>query len=269
MTDILPLSIIMPTYNRGHLIGRMMQSALSQSFLEYEFVIIDDGSTDNTESVVKQYQDERIVYCKHAQNQGVSVARNYGIQRAKGQYITFVDSDDYLVGDLYTEMYNQATETEADICINRYAKNMDGFEVKYVSPFEYSFIRTHSILYTRKLLLERQLLFPSGIQCGEDVYFLLCALLEASSVIEIKQAARYQYCQHNGKERLTRQENMYSQVMEMMSLLKCELQLRSPVRWQVYMKWLVKHYRKVFMSLVTDKSKLYNITDFCDSLTHD
>lgn len=90
------VSIIIPTYNRAHLIERAVKSALNQTYQDFEIIIIDDGSTDNTETVINKFQqkDNRIVYLKHGKNRGGSTARNTGINASRGEYTAFLDSDD-------------------------------------------------------------------------------------------------------------------------------------------------------------------------------
>lgn len=88
------VSVIIPTYNRAHLIGRSIQSVLDQTYRDFEIIVVDDGSTDNTENVVKTFNDSRIRHIKHKDNRGGSAARNTGIKLAKGGYIAFQDSDD-------------------------------------------------------------------------------------------------------------------------------------------------------------------------------
>ena len=88
------VSVIMPTYNRAHLLPRAIKSVLSQTFKDFELIIIDGGSIDNTEDVVKSFKDPRIIYINQGINQGISAAKNVGIMKAKGKYIAFIDSDD-------------------------------------------------------------------------------------------------------------------------------------------------------------------------------
>lgn len=87
-------SIILPTYNRAHFLPKAIESVLTQTFKDWELIIVDDGSTDNTKEVVANYQDSRIRYI-YQKNQERSAARNNGIDQAKGNYICFLDSDDY------------------------------------------------------------------------------------------------------------------------------------------------------------------------------
>ncbi len=87
-------SIITPTHNRGHLIAETIQSVLAQTHSDFEHIIIDDGSTDNTETVVKGFQDPRIKYYKYPKQEKRSILRNEGIRKATGEYISILDSDD-------------------------------------------------------------------------------------------------------------------------------------------------------------------------------
>ncbi len=87
------VSVIIPTYNRESTIEKSLQSVMNQTYKNIEIIVIDDGSTDNTENIVKDIQDERILYIKQ-ENKGVSRARNTGILNSKGEYIAFQDSDD-------------------------------------------------------------------------------------------------------------------------------------------------------------------------------
>ncbi len=88
------VSVIIPTYNRAHLVGRAIQSVLDQTYRDFELIIVDDCSTDNTYEVVTGFHDERLRYIRHDKNRGASAARNTGIREARGRYVAFQDSDD-------------------------------------------------------------------------------------------------------------------------------------------------------------------------------
>jgi len=88
------VSVIVPTYNRAHSLPRTVESVLSQTLEDLELIIVDDASDDDTASVVASYDDDRIRFFEHDENQGASAARNTGIEHAEGEYMAFLDSDD-------------------------------------------------------------------------------------------------------------------------------------------------------------------------------
>ena len=93
------VSVILPTYNRKDLVAKSIQSVLDQTYRDFELIIIDDASTDGTEEVIKEFSDPRILFRKHTENKGGAVARNTGINAAKGAFIAFQDSDDVWLPD--------------------------------------------------------------------------------------------------------------------------------------------------------------------------
>ena len=88
------ISIIIPTYNRAKTIERAVSSVLTQTIGEIECIVVDDCSTDNTQEIIRSIDDDRVVYIRHERNKNASVARNTGIELAKGEYFAFQDSDD-------------------------------------------------------------------------------------------------------------------------------------------------------------------------------
>jgi len=89
------VSVIIPTYNRAHLVAESIQSVLDQTFTDFEIIVVDDGSTDNTKEVVDAFRDQRIRYT-YQENQGVVVASNRGFELSRGEYIALFSSDDIL-----------------------------------------------------------------------------------------------------------------------------------------------------------------------------
>lgn len=88
------VSVIIPAYNRANTITRAINSVLNQTYRNFEIIIVDDGSLDNTKQFVESIKDKRIVYIRHSCNKGGSASRNTGIKIANGQYVAFLDSDD-------------------------------------------------------------------------------------------------------------------------------------------------------------------------------
>ena len=112
------VSIVVPVYNVEKYLKRCVDSLIGQSYPNLEILLVDDGSKDSSLSICKEYElkDSRI-RALHKENEGLGLTRNYGIERATGKYITFVDSDDYLTSDAVEAMLGKAEATDADVVI--------------------------------------------------------------------------------------------------------------------------------------------------------
>lgn len=108
MNPDIHFSIIIPTYNRGHIIARTIQSALNQHYLNFEVIVVDDGGNDETEAIIKSFNHPALFYFKKA-NAERGAARNYGVTKSKGDYITFLDSDDVLYPDFLLHAFELAS----------------------------------------------------------------------------------------------------------------------------------------------------------------
>ena len=110
MKNTLLISIIIPVYNRAHLVPAAIQSVLNQTEINWELIIVDDCSTDNIKGVISEYKDERIKFFRLPLNKGNAGARNEGVRNAKGEYIFFLDSDDIMLPNAlncFTEQYSK------------------------------------------------------------------------------------------------------------------------------------------------------------------
>lgn len=119
----LKISIIIPSYNEEKNISRCLDSVMNQTFSDFEVLCVDDGSNDKTFDIIKNYseKDSRIIPLKNP-DKGVSSARNFGIENAKGDYIGFVDSDDFIQPQMYEFLYRAVTENNCDFSVCRYKK---------------------------------------------------------------------------------------------------------------------------------------------------
>ena len=111
------ISVIVPIYNVEEYLEKCLDSLVNQTLKDIEIILINDGSPDNSEAIVKKYlkkYKEKIVYHKK-KNEGQGIARNYGINLAKGDFISFVDSDDYIDLTMFEKLYNKAIEEKSDI----------------------------------------------------------------------------------------------------------------------------------------------------------
>lgn len=110
------VSVIIPTYNRGYCLHKAVTSVLEQTYKDLEVIIIDDGSTDETPSVISSFKDSRVSFIRLDDNKGVSYARNIGMKMSKGEFIAFQDSDDYWHPEKLEEQMVCMKNNNADFC---------------------------------------------------------------------------------------------------------------------------------------------------------
>ena len=162
------VSIILPTYNRAHIIEKAIQSVLNQTYQDFEIIIIDDGSKDDTEKIIRGFQekDKRIKYIRFEENKGAAAARNAGIKMSKGEYITFQDSDDEWVIDKLEKQMKIIETSSENIVVYCGFWRIDGDEKTYIPDINISnregnihkellkgnFVDTPSILLPKKNL---------------------------------------------------------------------------------------------------------------------
>lgn len=115
------ISVIIPCYNAADTIVRTLESVEEQTFKDYEVVLIDDGSLDNTKNIVTNYIKEKdnYVFLKQ-ENKGVSTARNYGLNNAKGKYIAFLDADDVYHPLFLETLFNEIEKNRTDLACSQY-----------------------------------------------------------------------------------------------------------------------------------------------------
>ena len=123
------VSIIIPVYNVELYLSKCIDSILAQSFTDWECILVDDGSKDNSGSICDNYalKDNRIKVI-HQNNSGVSVARQVGIDNVCGEYCIHIDPDDWIESNMLEELYNKAKSDDADMVICDYFKNEDGVQ---------------------------------------------------------------------------------------------------------------------------------------------
>ena len=112
------VSVIVPVYNVYAYIDKCLNTLVNQTLTDIEIIVVNDGSPDNSEEIINKYLNSfsNIVYYKK-ENGGLSDARNYGLKKAHGEYIAFIDSDDYVSYDMYEKMYNKAKSGNFDIVV--------------------------------------------------------------------------------------------------------------------------------------------------------
>ena len=174
------LSVIIPVYNVENYIDRCLNSVIEQTIEDIEIIIVNDGSTDSSQKIIEKYINQypnRIKYLEK-ENGGLSSARNFALPYAKGEYIAFLDSDDYIEKDMYEQMYNKAIEEDADLVecdfIWEYPnkKRLDiGKEYSNKKEaIEKARVVAWNKLYRREIIKKHNLKFPEGLRY-EDVEF--------------------------------------------------------------------------------------------------
>lgn len=197
------ISIIIPVYNVEEYLEQTIESILNQTLKDFELILIDDGSTDSSQDILKRYSDEydkiKVIYQK---NSGPSRARNRGIEAASGEYITFADSDDILPYNSLELRYNAAIEHNADLVIGATYK----FNSKRKWPLKTHFVgegkkdirNNKEILWTvgpwnkiYKAEVIKDLKFPEGLKYAEDQVFVIQAYLNAKNIYAIDDVIYY------------------------------------------------------------------------------
>ena len=204
-------SLILPVYNVAQYLDECVQSILRQDFKDYEVILVDDGSTDESSAMCDEYQaahaDIRVL---HKANGGLSSARNAGLELARGKYIWWIDSDDYIEDGALSCLHEACEKNRPDIVKMNYScvSDMKVRRISNLAPGLYNQAEVRSAVlekamctagrftlsawshvYRRAFLIEHKLLFVSERIVGsEDYLFNLCALLRAESVAALEQS---------------------------------------------------------------------------------
>lgn len=186
------ISIIVPVYNVEKYLDECIQSIVSQSYTDWECILIEDGSTDKSGDICDQWakQDQRIKVI-HQENQGVSVARNQGIDNAKGEFITFIDSDDWIDSEYLQTLFQPTLKQPTDLVVTGITQDYsNGNSIVYQPGHSLTFElvskdTTHFIELNQKYLLygptsnlyrsdivrQHQIRFSTNASYGEDLLF--------------------------------------------------------------------------------------------------
>lgn len=176
---MLKVTVIIPVYNTEKYLKKCLDSVCNQTLKDIEIICVNDCSTDNSLEILEEYArfDNRIKIINFKENKGVAIARNLAIEQAKGEYIGFVDSDDFVAADFFEKLYNRAKKTNSDIVMGNILeidKNNKKYDV-------YSFIRNKikqnklnfngnfsTAIYKNQLLKDYKIKFTENLAYGED-----------------------------------------------------------------------------------------------------
>lgn len=197
------VSIIIPVYNSEKYIERCLKSVISQTYKNIEIIIVDDGSTDNSFTEINKFQDKRIKYLKK-DNQGVSIARNFGIDKSAGQYLLFIDSDDYVSDEIVEQLIEKVDGLSEIVFCNNLEKwynkeegrrlfiSVDKIDKKNVIK-EIASGRAGLVcskLVSKKVISDNNIYFDENLRVGEDQLFFLKA---AENSVAFKYVDKYLY----------------------------------------------------------------------------
>lgn len=213
------ISVIIPFFNSENCIGRMLDSILSSTYIPYEILLIDDGSTDNSEQVIKEYSSRySIIKYVKKEHSGVSASRNLGIQLACGNFISFLDSDDYIEPNMYELMVKAISDESFDgsICgyfthkdnaiTSYYSKNIDVLYSKDILKGMFTDETIRGFLFTRLFRTEylKELSLDEDISMCEDLLFQSKLFSQKSLKFAYVQAPLYHYIQNSGSATVSR-----------------------------------------------------------------
>ena len=243
------ISIIVPIYNAEKFIKKCVDSLINQTKTELEIILINDGSTDNTLKILKEYKDKRIKLFSN-KNKGIGKTRNFGISKATSKYIMFCDSDDYYEPDICELMYNKAEKDNLDIVVCDFYKEYDsGKEETFkVASFDCttlkenpSLIRTINLapwnkIYRTELLKKNNILFEENLKY-EDTPFVAKALDCANKIGKIDKCLNH-YIVHEQSETTIRDRRCFD-IIKIIDILRNYFKDKDYIKEELD-KWTVR-----------------------------
>lgn len=189
------ITIIVPVYKVEKYLRRCLDSIVNQTFTDWECILIDDGSPDDSGKICDDYfQKDTRFRVFHQENQGVSAARNKGLNEARGEWIGFVDSDDWIEKDMYEIAYKKVVEENADLVQWNYIIEKKNLSIKTTKPDKifsledaniYWFSSNCNKLIRSKIVMENDIRFPVGIKIGEDKVFGFLAYVMSKKCVHL------------------------------------------------------------------------------------
>jgi len=227
--EMIKISVIIPVYNVEKFLRHCLDTVLSQTLAEFEAICVNDGSPDNCGKILDEYaQKDTRIKVIHQANQGAGEARNVGIRHSVGDYLFFMDADDYIDGRFLEEMFLAAETQNADIVETSRIYNVYGpddiriFTKKKMEGFHGSgnFFRCDVIwdkLFKADVVKRHSMLFPNG-SCHNDAFFLLQSLACPITIARIDTAAYYHTQTNAGSIRSSMTEKKRLSQLDMLTL---------------------------------------------------
>ena len=198
------VSIIVPVYNTEKYLRKCLDSLVNQTLYNIEILVVNDGSTDNSQSIIDEYKAKYpIIKALKKENGGLSDARNYAFSHVKGEYIGFVDSDDYVENNMFEKMYNVAKQNNLDIVECNFTweypkKSKVDYGQKYINYDEfYLFGRVMACnkIFRTSAIKENKITFPVGLRYEDiEFFYKLTPYVTNTTLVE---DSLYHYVQRN------------------------------------------------------------------------
>ncbi len=208
------VSIIVPVYNVEKYLERCLEALVNQTLKDIEVIIVNDGSKDGSKAIIDKYEKEYpdIIKAFHTENGGASKARNYALQHVTGEYIGFVDSDDYIEENMYEKLYNKAIKENADIvCCNYYrvkeeqkkfnAKNFGNKKIDKDDVFNKNIYEANLLfdevpylwnkIFKADIIKNNNFKFDNDLRIYEDLLFTYKAFSKANKISRIEDCMYY------------------------------------------------------------------------------
>lgn len=213
------ISVIIPVYNVEPYLDKCLASVEKQSYTDWECILIDDGSTDRSGIICDEWasRDSRFKVL-HKKNEGVSIARNTGIKEVKGEYICFIDSDDWVTSTYLMSMISEIQRTDVDYLvtgIQKYypnaPKKVDIVEPSVSGPYPLSAVSTDIFvnniglvygpvakIYKADIVLKNSVFFPNDMSLGEDIVFNFSYISKCKTIMYVQSSDYYYRQQGDG-----------------------------------------------------------------------
>lgn len=266
------ISVIIPVYNCELYIERCLESLLNQTLQDLEIILVDDGSKDNSLKVISKFSDSRIKQISQ-ENQGQSKARNAGLDIATGEFIGFVDADDWVDLDFYEKLYNAAVNNDSDIAMadfvrkgpNKHKLRLNLKEEKVYDSIEDKIKIANALkegciwnkIYKREIL--NGLRFNEGMYF-EDGPFTLRALFNANKLVTVADTFYYYYVNHKSTVKTMNSKKQNDKIksrQEMLQFIKDNnINVEDRSFWAVCKKY---KFLTVMESIKSKKYLLFNV----------